>query len=216
LLAPSDALLQLALYQSALVQAAGEDYSDFHSMRCLHTAGRDKAGNRLVVVTGCNLPLWSTVDKERFRRFVYAQLDRVTAAPFAVVYLHTDVTDANKPCASWLMNSFEVLPSVWQHHLAAFYVVHPALTLRGALSIIPFWVFSPFARGDFVSKVQYIDRIEFLWDRVDPVQLQLPSFVGEHDRDLEEHALMDYGVVNAPTPQLQTQTDFLAGFSAPP
>ncbi len=149
-------------------------------------------------------------------RFVYQTLHPVVSATFSVVYLHTDVTDANKPSASWVMNSFEVLPTAWQEQMRAFYVVHPALTLRGALTILPFWLFSPFARGDFVAKVQYIDRIEFLWDHVDPTELRLPTFVGEHDKDLEEHALMDYGVVPPPTAELRTQTDVLMGFPAPP
>ena len=175
-----------ALYRLALEQAEGEDYAEFEEADIMHVAGTDKRGNRLVVVTGANLPPWGALDKERFRRFVYTKLHGVaTQEAYCIVYLHADMQASHRPCASWLMNSFEVLPDVWQERLHGFYVVHPAMTLRAALSILPFWLFSPFARGDFVQKVVYIDRIEQLWEDMDQAALRLPTHVTEHDAELE-------------------------------
>jgi hypothetical protein len=232
-----------ALYRSALERAEGEEYTEFEEANLMHVAGTDKRGNRLVVVTGANLPPWGALDKERFRRYVYSKLHAVaTQEAYCIVYLHADMQASHRPCASWLMNSFEVLPDVWQERLHGFYVVHPAMTLRAALSILPFWLFSPFARGDFVQKVIYIDRIEQLWEDMDQAALRLPTHVAELDAELEEKgALLSrppgclaprrltmsrraasprpgvgymYGIVPPPE-ELRAQHDAMMGGSAP-
>lgn len=145
----------------------------------------------MVQIVGARLPAWERVDRARFRRFVYRTLDPVAGSssdgPYVVVYLHTDVTDANRPGASWLWNAFEALPDAWQEQLAAFYVVHPAATLRGTLAMLPLWLFSPFASGSFAHKVVYLDRLDQLWPHVDAAELRVPTFVAEHDKELAEH-----------------------------
>ena len=205
-------------YNAALQQAEGDDFVDFEELQCLHVAGTDKQGNRLIVVTASNLPAWATLDKERFRRYVYTRLHRVaTSESYCVVYLHAEVSPTHRPCASWVMNSFEVLPDVWQERLRTFYVVHPAMTLRAALSILPFWLFSPFARGDFVQKVAYIDRIEQLWDDMDQASLRLPTHVTEHDAELEEKGVgYGLGIVPPPTADLRAQHEAMMGMNAEP
>lgn len=45
----------------------------------------------------------------------------------------------------------------------------------------------------FYSKLQYISRIEFLWDDIKKGQVEVPEFVHEHDQELENRPLMDYG-----------------------
>ena len=128
------------------------------------------------------------------------------------------------------------MPDAWQENLAAFYVVHPAcvaplvtrsaadasppgsLTLRGALAILPFWLFSPFARGSFVSKVMYRDRLEHLWEHMEESAVRLSraaaAAVREHDRELEAEPLMDYGV-RAPPSSAQAVHDHMLGLPAP-
>jgi hypothetical protein len=174
-----------------LAASASDNFDDFEALECLELAGRDTGGRRVVQIVGARLPAWERVDRARFRRFVYRTLDPVAGAssdgPYVVVYLHTDVTDANRPGASWLWNAFEALPDAWQEQLAAFYVVHPAATLRGTLAMLPLWLFSPFASGSFAHKVVYLDRLDQLWPHVDAAELRVPTFVAEHDKELAEH-----------------------------
>lgn len=103
---------RLALYSAALRQAEGEDYSSFAALECVHLGRRDRQGRRVVVLTGRNMPLWACLDKEAFRRFVYASLCAVVREPYVVVYLHSDTEKVQRPGAQWLMNSFVRAP-VW-------------------------------------------------------------------------------------------------------
>ena len=174
----------------------------------------------MVVLTGKNLPNWSRTDKDRFRRYVYRVLDPVASSPFVVVYLHTDLSDESKPSAQWLMNSFEVLPETYMHNMGAFFVVHPALTFRGMLMIVPFMLFSPFAKGHFVSIIQYVDRLEHLWEHLDESQLGLSrgesERVAEHDAGLESEPLGDHlgGTFRAPPPEQRNAYDAMMGVPA--
>lgn len=43
-----------------------------------------------------------------------------------------------------------------------------------------------------------VSRVEFLWDYMKKDQVDIPDFVLEHDKELEEKPLMDYGLVAEP------------------
>ena len=153
----------------------------------MHVSGPDRAGRPVLVLVGARLPAWGGVDKRRFARYVYRALASLASAPaFSVLYYHTDVTDANRPGASWLWNAFEVLPATLQERLGALYVIHPAATLRGTLAMLPFLLFSPFSSGAIAHKTVYLDRLEHLWPHIDEKALRVPQFVAEHDKDLAE------------------------------
>jgi hypothetical protein len=226
--APS--LPQEDLFRAELAASAADDFSDFEALECLQVGGRDRLGRPCILIVGASLPAWERVDRARFRRFVYRTLAPVAGAPslrdagdaespgggagapYCVVYCHTDVTEANRPGAAWLFNAFEALPEAWQEQLASFYVVHPAATLRGTLAMLPFWIFSPFASGSFGHKVIYLDRLDMLWAHMEPSELHImPTFVAEHDKELAEHPLLDYGVVGPPTRELAREVDAMAG-----
>lgn len=44
------------------------------------------------------------------------------------------------------------------------------------------------------SKVNYVTRLEFLWDQVRRNEMEIPEFVSDHDEELEYHPMMDYGI----------------------
>ena len=47
-------------------------------------------------------------------------------------------------------------------------------------------------------KLKYINRLEFLWDYIRKGQIEIPDFVYDHDDELEDRPLMDYGVETDP------------------
>ena len=203
------------MFRAELATAAQEDYLEFDRLDCLQVCGPDRAGRPILLLIGARLPAWRATDKRRFARYVFRALDRVAASPaFTIVYCHTDMTDANQPGASWLFNTFEALPETLQERLAALFVVHPAATLRGTLALLPFVIFSPFASGALPHKTLYCDRLEQLWEHIDPGTMQLPAFIAEHDHALAEHPLMDYGIVGPPTTALAREMDAASGMPA--
>ena len=53
-----------------------------------------------------------------------------------------------------------------------FFVVHPGLQLRALMAVL-----GPFASGGFWDKLEYVDRVEFLWEEIDRFQCLVPKFV---------------------------------------
>jgi hypothetical protein len=126
----------------------------------------------------------------RLARHVYALAHAAAAGgAFAVVYFHTDVTEAGRPRVAWLSAAFEALPEALRERLDAVYVVHPAATLRGALALLPFLLAAPFASGGLSHKVHYVDSLRELWRAADADEAAVapPRFVQDADaeRDAE-------------------------------
>ena len=178
-----------------------------------HSVQPDARGAAVVIIAGARLPQWdASLDADRFRRFVYKEMKDTSEAPFVVVYCHAGVTPLTRPCASWLLNAFDALPSSWHANLGAFYVLHPASTLASFVAILPLWLFSPLAAGDFTHKIVYVDRLELLASHgVTPASLHLDANVWEHDKALEGQALSN---VRPPTDELGSYVDACTGLPA--
>jgi hypothetical protein len=84
--------------------------------------------------------------------------------------------------------------------MQAVLTLHPSLALKSSLWLLcekPLW-----------NKLLYCDRCEFLMDYISAAELkkcQLPQFVLEHDNELEQSPLMDYGIF--PMAVLETPLD---------
>lgn len=178
--------LQEERFREELALAAGESTAEFDALECAQLRGADLHGRRILVLSGSKLPTFDKIDRNRFARFIYKKLALIAHAPFIVVYFHTDVTEQNRPGASWLWNAFEALPDTVQEHLEAFFVVHPMSSLRGTLAMLPFWIFSPFSGGGLSHKIHYLDRLELLWEHAEAAEVQVPAYVTKHDEDLAE------------------------------
>jgi hypothetical protein len=78
-------------------------------------------------------------------------------------------------------------------------------------------LFSPFAKGHFVSLIQYIDRLEHLWEFLEEDQLGLSrgesERVTEHDVGLETQPLADHlgGTFVPPPVEQRTAYDAMMG-----
>lgn len=113
------------------------------------------------------------------------------ARRFSVVYFHTGVTRAeNFPGISALKSIYDVVPPQILANMDAFYFLHPGIQSRLFLATVGRFIFSAAAAG----KIKYLNRLEFLWDKVRR-GMEVPEFVQEYDDDtMESRPIVDYGM----------------------
>ncbi|KAG2441543.1 hypothetical protein HXX76_003164 [Chlamydomonas incerta] len=195
-------------YSSALCEAASEDFSDLDQLGFLSVpGGRDKEGRQVVLVAAKHYPA-RMLKTDRVFRYLIHKLDAVVDEPYVVVWLHTASSYwTNCPSLAWLWRTYERLPCKYRSNLARLYVVHCDLPLWGALAAL-----GPLLSADFWRKIEWVSRVEFLWDHIPKKQLlpALPAYVAEHDALLEDQPLMDYGVVAS------KEVNNVPGLPAPP
>ncbi|EFJ40405.1 hypothetical protein VOLCADRAFT_77960 [Volvox carteri f. nagariensis] len=178
------------LYATTLSDSATYDFSDLDRLEFLQLSVRDKEGRQLVVVMARNYPA-KVLDPERVYRYLITRLDRIVEGPYSVVWFHTGSTYwQNSPGLSWLWRTYERLPMKYKANLHRVYVVHCDLPMWVGLAAL-----GPLLSEALWRKVEWVSRVEFLWDHVPKKQLVIPDFVAEHDALLEDQPLMDYGVV---------------------
>jgi len=198
--------LQEAWFRAQLATAAAESHADFGALECVALRGRDHDGHRILAITGTALPpLDAPADAARFARYVYTHVAQLVedAAPFVILYYHTNVTEAGRPRVAWLWNAFDALPERVQERLAAVYVVHPVATFRGALALLPFVLCAPFAGGGVAHKTRYLDSLAELWRHAAREEVNPPRAVAEADDALAAERA-------APVPRSQVKAERLA------
>lgn len=192
-------------YAATLAASYNEDFSDLDALGFLSVGGRDKEGRALVCVVAHNYPA-KVLQPDRVYRYLATRLDRVVDEPYSVVWFHTRSTYwKNCPSLMWMWRTYERLPPKYRSHLHRLFVVHCDLPLWVALAAV-----APACTEALWRKVEWVQRVEFLWDHIPKKQLAVPSFVSEHDSLLEEQPLLDYGVVAA------KEVEAVPGMPAPP
>ncbi|CAM6111184.1 unnamed protein product [Calypogeia fissa] len=177
--------------QSATEKSSMEDYSDLDELQFLRLEGVDRQQRRIVRIVGKFLPA-TVVNGKRLQQYVTQKLtDGIQSDDFCIVYFHTTVDRGeNSPGMLTLRRIYEDLPQDLRQRLGAIYVVHPGIRSRLVLATLGRF----FLSDGFYSKLKYVSRVEFLWDYVKKNgQVEVPEFVHEHDQDLENRPLMDYG-----------------------
>lgn len=168
-----------------------DDFSDLEQLQFLRFEGVDSQQRLILRIVGKFLPA-TVVNGERLKQFVARKLtNEMGAEEFCIVYFHATVDRGeNSPGMLTLRRIYEDLPQELRQKLGAIYVVHPGLRSRLVLATLGRF----FLSEGFYSKLKYISRVEFLWDHLKKGQVEVPEFVQEHDQDLEERPLMDYGL----------------------
>ena len=64
----------------------------------------------------------------------------------------------------------------YRRNLKAFYIVHPTVWAK-----IVTWFFTTFTASSIKEKVHFLSGIQYLYDWIDPDQLEIPAFVLEYD-----------------------------------
>lgn len=84
----------------------------------------------------------------------------------------------------------------YKEHLRALFVVHPSWWLKvfQPLAILHIanhcdlyfqlsgWWFLTFTASEIKDKVQYLTGVQYLYDTINPDQLDIPQFIFEHDK----------------------------------
>ncbi|PRQ27294.1 putative CRAL-TRIO lipid binding domain-containing protein [Rosa chinensis] len=153
--------------------------------------GRDKLGRKVLRIVGKSLPARSA-SKEALNEYLKEKiLPKLEEKPFSIVYVHTDVNRSeNFPGISTLRSIYEAIPVNVKDNLEAVYFVHPGLQARFFLATFGRLLFT----GGLYRKVNYVTRLEFLWDHVRRNEMEIPEFVYDHDEELEYRPMMDYGI----------------------
>ncbi|KXZ51642.1 hypothetical protein GPECTOR_12g606 [Gonium pectorale] len=178
-------------YATTLSDASADDFSDLDQLEFLRVSGRDSEGRPLVTVVSRNFPA-KVLNVERVYRYLITRLDAVAEdGPYSVVWFHTCASYwQNCPSVAWMWRTYERLPCKYRSNLHRMFVVHCDLPLWLGLAAL-----GPLCSEDLWRKVEWVSRVEFLWEHVPKKQLALPDFVAEHDSVLEDQPLMDYGLV---------------------
>lgn len=170
-------------------------FLDLEELQFLNIQGTDKRGRRILRIVGKFLPA-PVVDNSRLKDYVIHKIsNELSKEPFCVAYFHTRVNrKENCPGAFTLRWIYEALPPEYRQRLEVVYFVHPGLLSWTILGTIGRFVLS----DGLYYKLNYISRIEFLWEYIKKGQLEVPEFVFKHDEELEHRPLMDYWLDSDP------------------
>ena len=161
-------------YAQYVRRARSEDLRDIEALNVVSKAGVDSGGRPIVLFCGANLPA-TTVDMDRVLLFLVRLMDPIVSAPYVVVYLHTNLSDENRPELSWLRKTYQILDRKYKKNVAHIYVVHPTFWTKAV-----FWFLTPFISSKFWRKLVYVDRVAEL-AAVAP-DLQLPDAIFAYDQ----------------------------------
>ncbi|GMH45377.1 hypothetical protein BSKO_13334 [Bryopsis sp. KO-2023] len=170
-----------------------ENFSDLEMLQFIQTGFFDLNGQATVLIIAKHLPA-TVISPERISRFILLKLEAIaTEKHYSVVYIHTGSSYwTNSPGVRWLWNSYSSSPPWCRAKLQQVYVVHPDLQLHASM-----WLLCRWMSDRLWSKVHFFVRLEFLWDHFAKDALPLPTSVYEHDQELEDHPLMDYGIITS-------------------
>lgn len=180
---------------SSQVPLVEDDYSDLEDLQVLKVEGKDKAGRRILTIVGKHFPA-SLVSGQRLQKYVYHKIsNEIPEGPYCVVYIHTAVQRSeNCPGITTLWLIYEELPPAFKERLQVVYFVHPGIQSRLFFATLGRF----FLSAGLYWKLKYVNRLEFLWDCIRKGQIEIPDFVYDHDDQLEDRPLMDYGIETDP------------------
>lgn len=169
------AMQQERVYQRWLRRARTEDFSHFARLKMVYQSGVDFLGRPVVVFVGRNFQA-RDIDLNRAVAYFIHVLDKIVNRDYVIVYLHTLSSVENQPPLSFLKDIYHLVDEKYRRNLKAFYVVHPTLWAR-----IVTWFFTTFTASSIKGKVHFLSGIQYLYDWIDPDQLEIPAFVLEYD-----------------------------------
>lgn len=181
--------------QSPCFNSPTDEFLDLEELQFLSVEGVDKQRRRILRIVGKFFPA-PVVDSSRLKDYILHKISReLSDEQFCVAYFHTRAKmKENCPGLFNLRWIYETLPREYRDRLEAVYFVHPGLLSRTIMGTIG----RVFLSDRFYQKVNYISRIEFLWDHIKKGQLEVPEFIFEHDEELEHRPLMDYWLESDP------------------
>ncbi|CAM8945631.1 unnamed protein product [Rhodiola kirilowii] len=153
--------------------------------------GRDKRDRKILRIVGKFFPA-RMLNSEVLRAYLEEKIfPKLESRPFTIVYFHSGVQRSeNFPGISTLGKIYEAIPASVKENIQAVHFVHPGVQSRLFLATFGRFIFS----GGLYGKLNYVNRLEFLWEQVRRSEIEVPEFVKDHDEELEYRPMMDYGL----------------------
>jgi hypothetical protein len=131
----------------------------------------DTAGRPLVMVVGAHLPV-KEVDLDHLLLFVIKKLDSIVSGEYALVYVQSGSSSANRPAFAWLRKCYRILNRKYKKNLKALYIVHPGFWVRTMTKL-----FKPFISQKFWQKLIYVEDIHDIYRFISKDQIKFPEVV---------------------------------------
>jgi len=174
--ADKDKIIQQQLYMNFLFKAQGLDLSDIARLNVIYESGKDISGRPVVVIVGSRLPM-QRANLDRVFLYMIRTMDRIVENSYVVVYLHTNMEERDTPEFSWMKQVYNIMDYKYGDHLHTFFVIHPTFWLKIFEGVV-----STFVNNDsFWKKVRYVNKLEEIYEHVDPEQLVFPEEVYKYD-----------------------------------
>nr|XP_053648910.1 protein GDAP2 homolog isoform X1 [Cherax quadricarinatus]XP_053648911.1 protein GDAP2 homolog isoform X1 [Cherax quadricarinatus] len=162
-------------YERLLRRAKNEDLSEVSGIGCLYQCGVDKFGRPVIIFIGKWFK-FNEINLDKALLYLIYLLDPLVKGDYVVLYFHTITGTENHPSLSWIRQIYEALEYKYKKNLKAFYIVHPTLWTK-----IMTWWFTTFMAPQIKHKVHSVPGVEYLYDIIDPDQLEIPAYITEHD-----------------------------------
>jgi len=152
------------------------DLSDIARLNVIYESGKDISGRPVVVIVGSRLPM-QRANLDRVFLYMIRTMDRIVENSYVVVYLHTNMEERDTPEFSWMKQVYNIMDYKYGDHLHTFFVIHPTFWLKIFEGVV-----STFVNNDsFWKKVRYVNKLEEIYEHVDPEQLVFPEEVYKYD-----------------------------------
>ncbi|GAM21136.1 hypothetical protein SAMD00019534_043110 [Acytostelium subglobosum LB1] len=139
-----------AEYADYLQRSKQDTFKDIASLNFIYRAGKDNLGRSVIVVIVSNLPAKQT-DMDRVLLYTISVMDPIVDDDYVLVYVHTNMSNDNKPSFAWLKKVYTIFNRKYKKNLKGF--------------------------SKFWKKLTYIDDLSDLFKYFSREQLNLPSSV---------------------------------------
>ncbi|CAN4123046.1 unnamed protein product [Withania somnifera] len=157
---------------SLMTISVSEQEKLIHKLQIFKIQGKDKRGSSILRIIGKLFPA-RIISVEAVNKYlqekIYPSLEQ---KQFSIVYLHTGVNRAeNFPGIAALRSICDAMPENVKAHLNVVYFLHPNLQSRFFLALFGRLIFT----GGVYWKLNYVNRLEFLWEHVKRKEIEIPT-----------------------------------------
>lgn len=172
----TEAESQMKKYQHYLRRARTENFSDMASLGAFYKAGLDYVGRQVVVFVGRQFPA-PKVDLSKAMAYFIHVMETVVHKDYILVYFHTLSESENQADSNFFKQLYSMVDDRYKNNLRALYIIHANWWFK-----LSGWWFLTFTASEVKDKVQYLNGVQYLYDTINPDQIEIPQFVFDFDR----------------------------------
>lgn len=175
---PTEEETQRKKYKQLQQRARTENFQDLAGLGAFYRAGVDYLGRQVVVYVGRLFPA-SKVDLSKAVAYFVHVMEPVVSKEYVLVYFHSDSQPEQQPDSAFFKQIYCTVDARYRDNLSALYIVHPSWWFK-----LSAWWFLTFTASEVKERVQYLSGVQYLFDTINPDQIEIPQFVFDHDKQL--------------------------------